>query len=151
MPPFCREYIPTLHRGKMAAHTSVVNKKRILRLKYLRSKYRLELWAGCKSNILHRNAQLFVRQLCEHTAQSVPSGGKLWKVVLKSYRCHKIYYCPGYSTVQVVMWSLNAICTCVQLNIQTETCIHWWIRPQPVYSVKCVECYWLDHNYFYFM
>ena len=64
--------------GKMATHTSVANKKRILRLKYLRSKYRLELWAGCKSNILHRNAQLFVRQFCEHTAQSVPSGGKLW-------------------------------------------------------------------------
>ena len=34
-----RVYIPTLHCSKMAAHTSLANKKRILRLKYS-SKYR---------------------------------------------------------------------------------------------------------------
>ena len=44
-----RVYIPTLHRSKMAKwrHTQgklEKNKKCILRLKYLRSKYRLELW-----------------------------------------------------------------------------------------------------------
>ena len=70
-------HVAPRQNGKMAAHTSLANKKRILRLKYLRSKYRLELWAWCKSNILHRNAQLFVHQFCEHTTQSVPSGGKL--------------------------------------------------------------------------
>ena len=86
LPGVCRHFaiLPRCNvglytRGKMAAHTQAWRiKKRILRLKYLRSKYRLELWAWCKSNIVHRNAQLFVRQFCEHTAQSVPSGGKLW-------------------------------------------------------------------------
>ena len=46
--PFCRKYIPTLHRSKMAKwrHKQAWRiKKRILRLKYLQSKYRLELWA----------------------------------------------------------------------------------------------------------
>ena len=43
-------------------------------------------WIWCKSNIcmiLHRNAQLFVRKFCEHTAQSAPSScGKLWIFVV---------------------------------------------------------------------
>ena len=36
-------HIAPRQNDKMAAHTSLANKKRILRLKYLRSKYRLEL------------------------------------------------------------------------------------------------------------
>ena len=86
VPPFCCEYIyPHCTAAKWqnggTHNASLANKKRILRLKYLQSKYRLELWAWCKSNILHRNAQLFAREFCEHTAQSAPSGRKLWQVV----------------------------------------------------------------------
>ena len=59
VPPFC--HFAAVQCGYILVakwrHTQAWQiKKHILRLKYLRSKYRIELWAWCKSNILHRNA-----------------------------------------------------------------------------------------------
>ena len=102
-------------------------KKRILRLKYLRSKYRLELWAWCKSNILYRNAQLFVRQFCEHTAQSVHSGGKLW--IFVESRLEVIPVVNGQPTSMAIITMYNFCCRfppievrCLSQNILVSGC-----------------------------